>query len=120
MKPILTKNAPEPVGPYSQAVKTDGFLFISGQLGIDNDGNVKETVEEQTTQALENIQAILKKENLELQNVAKITVYLSDMNNFDKMNSVYKKYFQRPARACIGVTLFKTFKVEIEAVAVYE
>jgi len=105
MKQVLTENAPKPVGPYSQAVKANGFLFISGQLGIDK----------------ENIKAILKKENLDLKNVVKVTVYLKDMNDFGKMNSVYEKYFTgKPARACIGVNLFKNFKIEIEAIAVYE
>ncbi len=121
MKQVLTENAPKPVGPYSQAVKANGFLFISGQLGIDKDGNVKDTIEEQTEQAIENIKAILKKENLDLKNVVKVTVYLKDMNDFGKMNSVYEKYFTgKPARACIGVNLFKNFKIEIEAIAVYE
>ena len=121
MKQILTEDAPKPVGPYSQAVKANGFLFISGQLGIDRDGNVRETVEEQTEQAIKNIRAILRKENLDLNNVVKVTVYLRDMDDFGKMNSVYEKYFTgKPARACVGVGLIKNFKIEIEAIAVYE
>ena len=120
MKIILSENAPKPVGSYSQAVKANGFLFISGQLGIDKDGNVKETIEEQTEQALENIRSILKKENLDLKNVVKVTIFLKDMEDFGKMNSVYERYFKIPARACVGVNLFKNFKIEIEAVASYE
>jgi 2-iminobutanoate/2-iminopropanoate deaminase len=120
MKKIFTENAPAPVGPYSQAVKANGFLFISGQLGIDKEGNAKKTVEEQTAQALENIKAILAEENLGLENIVKMTVFLTDMGNFSKMNGVYKKYLSTPARACVGVSLIKDFHVEIEAVAAYE
>ncbi|MCK4636454.1 MAG: RidA family protein [Methanomicrobia archaeon] len=120
MKTVLSENAPKPVGPYSQAVKANGFLFISGQLGMDKNGNVKETIEGQTEQALENIKAILSKENLDLDNVVKVTIFLNDMENFGKMNSVYEKYLKAPARACFGVNLIKNFKIEIEATASYE
>jgi len=120
MKIILSENAPRPVGPYSQAVKANRFLFVSGQLGMGRNGNVKETIEEQTEQALENIRSILKEESLDLKNVVKVTIFLKDMEDFGKMNSVYERYFKTPARACVGVNLFKNFKIEIEAVASYE
>ncbi len=120
MKPILSKNAPQPVGPYSQAIKVDGLLFISGQLGMDTDGQIKDTIENQTHQALKNIKAILKEEELGLEHVVKVTVFLSDMDDFERMNTVYKKYLETPARACVGVDLFKNCKIEIEAIAAYD
>jgi len=121
MKPVFSKNIPKPVGPYSPAVKANGFLFISGQLGMDVHGIVKETIEEQTKQVLENIKAILAEENLGLENVVKVTVYLKNMEDFAKMNSVYEKYFKTPARmTCGGLSFSKNFKIEIEAIASYE
>jgi 2-iminobutanoate/2-iminopropanoate deaminase len=121
MKAVLSKNAPKPVGPYSQAMKSNGFLFVSGQLGVDTEGNVGKTIEEQTEQCIHNLTSILKEEGLTLEHVVKATVFLTDMNNFSKMNSVYEKHFTgKPARACVGVGLIKGFLVEIEVVASYE
>jgi 2-iminobutanoate/2-iminopropanoate deaminase len=121
MKAIFSKNAPKPVGPYSQAMKSNGFLFVSGQLGVSTEGTVGKTVEEQTEQCIQNIKSILKEEGLTLEKVVKATVFLTDMGNFSKMNSVYEKHFTgKPARACVGVDLIKGFLVEIEVVASYE
>lgn len=121
MKIIFSEKAPKPVGPYSQAVKANGFLFVSGQLGIDPEGNVKRNIEDQTEQCILNIKSILEKEGLTLKNVVKATVYLKSMDDFQKMNAIYEKYFiGKPARACIGVGLIKDFKVEIEAIASYD
>jgi len=121
MKPIFTEKAPKPVGPYSQAVKSNGFLFISGQLGVDTEGHVPDTIEGQTEQCIKNIKSILEHEGLTLENVVKATVFLTDMGNFSQMNSVYEKYFTgKPARAAIGVALLKNFKIEIEVIASYE
>lgn len=118
MKIIYTEKAPKPVGPYSQAVKSNGFLFVSGQLGVDANGAKKDTIEGQTEQCILNIKHILEKEGLSLENVVKATVFLTDMDNFKKMNSVYEKYFTgKPARAAVGVSLLPGFKVEIEVVA---
>jgi 2-iminobutanoate/2-iminopropanoate deaminase len=121
MKTIYTEKAPKPVGPYSQAVKSNGFLFVSGQLGVDVHGTTKDTIEGQTEQCILNIRHILEQEGLSLEKVVKATVYLADMNDFQKMNSVYEKYFTgKPARAAVGVALLKNFKVEIEVVASFE
>lgn len=88
---------------------------------MDVHGIVKETIEEQTKQVLENIKAILAEENLGLENVVKVTVYLKNMEDFAKMNSVYEKYFKTPARmTCGGLSFSKNFKIEIEAIASYE
>ena len=109
------------MGPYSQAIKSNGFLFVSGQLGVDAQGAIKDTVEHQTEQCILNIQHILKQEGLSLEKVVKATVYLADMNDCQKMNSVYEKYFTgKPARAAVGVALLKNFKVEIEVMAAFE
>lgn len=118
-KAIRTKSAPSSVGPYSQAVKVGNFVFVSGQVGVDKGGNVKKGIREQTRQTLKNVKAILQEANLDLEDIVKTTVYLSDMNNFGEMNSVYREYFKKdpPARACIQAGLFKNFMVEIEAVA---
>jgi 2-iminobutanoate/2-iminopropanoate deaminase len=121
MKQIFTEKAPKPVGPYSQAIQCGGFLFVSGQLGVDTEGNVKDSIEGQTEQVIQNIKVILEKEGLTLQKVVKATVYLKDMNDFQKMNGVYEKYFTgKPARAAVGVSLIKNFEVEIEVIASYE
>jgi 2-iminobutanoate/2-iminopropanoate deaminase len=121
MKAIYTEKAPQPVGPYSQAIKSNGFLFVSGQLGVDTDGNVPDTIEGQTEQSIKNIKEILAKENLTLKNVVKATVFLTTMDDFPNMNSVYEKHFTgKPARAAVGVSLLKNFKVEIEVIATYE
>ncbi|MBU7014949.1 MAG: hypothetical protein HXS52_02065 [Theionarchaea archaeon] len=121
MKPVYTEKAPKPVGPYSQAVKSNGFLFVSGQLGVDVKGITTDTIEGQTEQCILNIRNILEQEGLSLEKVVKATVYLADMNDFQKMNSVYEKYFTgKPARAAVGVSLLKNFKVEIEVVATYQ
>ena len=121
MQSIFTEKAPKPVGPYSQAVKSNGFLFVSGQLGVDTAGKVPDTIEGQTEQCIKNIKSILEQEGLTLQKVVKATVYLKDMTDFQKMNAVYEKFFTgKPARAAVGVSLIKDFRVEIEVIATYE
>lgn len=123
MKEIIkTEKAPSAIGPYSQAVKADGFIFVSGQLGIDPE-NKKfkgETVEEQTEQALENAKAILAEKGYALTDVIKTTVLLNDINDFKKMNEVYAKFFAQdcPARAAFEVAnLPLRAQVEIELIA---
>ena len=123
-KVVHSKIAPEAIGPYSQAIKANGFLFVSGQIPLNpKTGEVVEgNAEEQTKQALNNLKAILEAENLTLENVVKTTVLLKDMNDFNLVNETYAKYFskQPPARACFEVSrLPKDVKVEIEAIAVY-
>ena len=123
MKTIQTTKAPGAIGPYSQAVKANGFIFASGQLGIDpNTGNfVEGGVKEQTKQALTNARAIMEEAGLSLSNVVKTTVFLSDMANFADMNEVYSQFFSEPfpARSAVAVkTLPKNGLVEVECIAV--
>ncbi len=118
---VFSGDAPRPIGPYSQAVKVGNFLFISGQIPADKDGNlVKGDIKAQTRQVLENIKAILEAAGAGLENVVKVTVYLKDMNDFGAMNEVYSEYFgeSKPARAAVEVSrLPKDVKIEIEAIA---
>ncbi|HDP55539.1 MAG TPA: RidA family protein [Bacteroidetes bacterium] len=123
MKKIInTENAPKAVGPYSQAVETNGLVFISGQIPVDpSTGKIIEGgIEAQTEQVLNNMGAILKEAGLTYANVVKTTCLLSDMDNFVPMNQVYAKYFTRdmPARAAYGVVKLPLgVMVEIEAIA---
>jgi 2-iminobutanoate/2-iminopropanoate deaminase len=123
---ITTKNAPAAIGPYSQAVRVGEMVFISGQLGIDPaKGELLSGIENQTRQALKNIEAILKTANSLLDNAIKVTVFLRDMNNFSKMNEVYGEYFTKnlPARSCVEVSKLpkEDAEIEIEVIAtVYE
>ena len=118
---IVTKNAPAAFGPYSQAVKTGNLIIASGQMGMDTSGKMVETgIEDETKQALENLKAILEAAGSSLSEVIKTTVFITDMNNFAKMNGIYSQYFTEsfPARSTVGVsTLAKGAKVEIEAIA---
>ncbi len=122
-KIICTEKAPKAVGPYSQAVEANGFLFISGQIPIDpSTGKVVEGgIKEQTEQVLKNIGAILKEAGLDYKNVVKTTCLLNDMDNFAAMNEVYARYFtsEMPARAAYGVVRLPLgVMVEIECIAV--
>lgn len=124
MKQIVnTTQAPKAIGPYSQAIKGNGFLFVSGQLPTDKDKGeiIDGGIEAQTRQSLENIKAILTAAESSFANVVKTTVFLKDMNDFVAMNKVYATYFAQecPARACIQVAkLPKDAMVEIEVIAV--
>jgi 2-iminobutanoate/2-iminopropanoate deaminase len=124
MKQVInTSKAPGAIGPYSQAIKANGFIFVSGQLPV-----VPATgqfaaggITAQTKQALENVQAILTEAGCSLAAVVKTTVLIKDMNDFAAMNSVYAEYFTEdcPARACFEVArLPKDALVEIEAIAI--
>ena len=122
MKAINSDKAPKAIGPYSQAIQANGFVFASGQLPIDPaTGSFPEGgVKEQTRQSILNAQAILKQAGLELCDVVKTTVYLADMNDFAAMNEVYAQFFSEPfpARAAIAVkTLPKQALVEVECIA---
>jgi 2-iminobutanoate/2-iminopropanoate deaminase len=121
-KVIYTEKAPEAIGPYSQAVEAGNFLFISGQIPLDPQTGslVGEDIETQTERVLENLKAIVESEGLTLDNVVKTTIYLCDMNDFNRFNAVYSRYFQTdpPARATVEVTrLPKNVLIEIEAIA---
>jgi 2-iminobutanoate/2-iminopropanoate deaminase len=122
MKAISTKKAPGAIGPYSQAIQAGGFVYTSGQLGLDPaTGAFPEGgIAEQARQSLQNVKAILEEAGLSMANVVKTTVFLSDMNDFAAMNGVYAEFFSEPypARSAVAVkTLPKGAMVEIEAVA---
>lgn len=119
---IATKDAPKAIGPYSQAVISNGLVFVSGQIPfIPETGElVTGSITEQTNQVLKNISAILKEAGTELNNVVKTTVYLKDMNDFDEMNKAYGEHFSsnKPARATVQVArLPKDVSIEIDAIS---
>lgn len=117
---IESNKVPAAIGPYSQAIKADDFIFVSGQLPVDTNGNMPTTIEEQTYQSLTNIKHILQEADCDMDNIVKTTVLLSDMNNFSKMNEVYATFFKgaAPARVCYQVVaLPKNALVEIDAIA---
>ena len=121
---IKSELAPEAIGPYSQAVKVDGFIYVSGQLPLDaKTGLMPEDIKDQTRQSLENIKAILKEAGATMNDVVKSTVFLADMSYFAPMNEVYGEFFSGvfPARAAFAVKeLPKQAKVEIEVIAFHE
>ncbi|HID17174.1 TPA: RidA family protein [Candidatus Bathyarchaeota archaeon] len=118
---IKAEGAPLPVGPYSQAVKAGGWLFVSGQLPIDPATGevVRGGAAKQAERALENLKAIVEAAGLSLNNVVKVTLYLQDLKDFQAVNEVYAKYFGRepPARTTVQAAPPKGAKVEIDAVA---
>ena len=123
-KPILSPNAPKPLGPYSQAVKADKFLFVSGQLPIDpKEGRIlAKDISGQTRQVMENIKAILEAADFSLKDVVQSTVYLASMALFDDFNREYAKYFDAdfPARATVGAELKAGALLEVSVVAYKE
>jgi len=122
-KILNVKKAPQPIGPYSQAVEVNGILFISGQIAMDPDTNelMLSSTEEETRQVLKNVQAILLKYEMSFANVVKSSIFLSSMDLFDDVNQVYASYFKEeyPARETVAVsTLPKNVNVEISVIAV--
>ncbi|MEL3908904.1 MAG: RidA family protein [Treponemataceae bacterium] len=123
MKDIIsTSKAPAAIGPYSQGVMVNGFIFTSGQLPLNPETNkMPDSIEEQTRQSILNVKAILESKGSGLDKVVKTTVFLSDMNNFSAMNGVYSELFgteNHPARSAVEVArLPKDALVEIEAIA---
>jgi 2-iminobutanoate/2-iminopropanoate deaminase len=120
---ISTEKAPKALGPYSQAIKANGFVFVSGQIPIQPATGTlfKGTISEQTSLVLTNLSEILKSAGTSLDKVVKTTVFLQDMNDFDEMNKTYAEYFTstKPARATVQVSrLPKDVSIEIECVAV--
>lgn len=119
---VETAEAPKAIGPYSQAIVANGFVFTAGQIGTDpKTGTLVEGIEAQTEQVLKNLAAVLNASGSSTNNVVKTTVFLADMNDFAKMNEVYAKYFKAPfpARSTVQVArLPRDAKIEIEAVAV--
>ena len=124
MKQVYTEQAPAALGPYSQAYKANGFVFISGQGGIDpaQGALVEGGVEAQTLQAMKNIEAVLKEAGTDFSKVVKTTCFLADMGDFAKFNAIYAEYFtSKPARSCVAVkTLPANFLVEVEVIALAE
>ncbi len=118
---VSTDKAPAAIGPYSQAVVAGGFVFASGQLGIDPEtGELAEGVESQTRQALLNLKAVLEAAGSSLEKVVRVGVFLKDIGDFPKMNAVYAEFFGQnpPARSTVQVTdLPKGALVEIDAIA---
>jgi 2-iminobutanoate/2-iminopropanoate deaminase len=120
---VNTDKAPKAIGPYSQAVKANGFIFVSGQIPIDPDTSaiVKEDIAEQTIRVIKNIKNILESAGSGLEYVVKTTVYLRDLKKFDDMNRVYGGFFTNlfPARATVEVSnLPKGVDIEIDAIAI--
>lgn len=121
-KIILTKDAPAPVGPYSQAVLFGDMLFCSGQIAIDPKNNevMKGDIQSQSKLVMDNIGAVLKASGMHYQNIIKTTIFLTDMNDFTKVNEIYAQFFKEnpPARSTIAVAgLPKGVNVEIEVIA---
>jgi len=122
MRRIVTINAPQPAGHYSQAMVYNGIVYISGQLPIvpETGEKILGPIEEQTAQVMKNLAAILKAAKSDLKRVLKTTVYVSDISLWDKVNAVYKDFFgsHRPARAVVPTReLHYGFQIEIEAIA---
>jgi len=118
---ILTTAAPAPIGPYSQAIKTGHMLYVSGQIGFNLEGKLDSTsIEIECKQVMENIKAIVEAAGLKMSNVAKATIYTTDLKNFGRINDVYKTYFvaSPPARETVQVSaLPKGAHVEISVIA---
>lgn len=125
MKVINTDRAPSAIGPYSQAIDTGHLLFISGQIPIDPKTNnvIDGDIEKQTKQVLNNIFNIVEEAGYSVDEIVKVTVYITDMKNFSKVNSVYENYFInfKPARVVVGVReLPKSVLIEAEAICCKE
>ena len=124
MKIVETENAPKAIGTYSQAVKVNGFLFISGQIPLDpSTMELVEGIENQINQVFENINQILKADGMDLSNVVKLSVLLEDLSHFEKVNEIMASIFSKPypARAAYEVSkLPKGSSVEIETIAFKE
>lgn len=119
---INTVKAPVAIGPYSQATKFNNLVFVSGQIAIQSDGTelLSNDITIQTKQVIKNLKGILESAGSSLQKVLKVTIYITDIKNFDNVNEVYAEYFgaSLPARACVEVgNLPKGAKIEIEAIA---
>ncbi|MBI4947697.1 MAG: RidA family protein [Bacteroidetes bacterium] len=122
-KIIFTEKAPKPIGPYSQAVMRGNALFVSGQIAINPaTGQIdSSSIENETKQVMENIQAIVEQAGMKMSDVAKASIFLSDMNNFGKVNKVYGTYFPSnpPARETVQVSVLpKKVNVEISVIAI--
>ena len=122
--PIKTNAAPEPVGPYNQAIKAGQFVYCSGQIAINPENNQIDCfgdIKGETIQVLKNLEAVLTASGASLEDVIKTTIFLTDLNNFQIVNDIYSEFFQNepsPARACVEVSsLPKGVLIEIDCVA---
>ena len=122
--PIKTDAAPDPVGPYNQAIKAGNFIYCSGQIAINPNTNKIDflgDIKGETTQVLNNLKAVLTASGASLEDVIKTTIFLTDLNNFQIVNKIYSEFFQSepsPARACVEVSsLTKGVLIEIDCVA---
>ena len=123
MEKIHTTNAPQAIGPYSQAIKIGNFIYTSGQIALTPNGEFLDgNITAQTKQVCENLKSVLEEAGASLQNVVKTTIFLDDINNFAAVNEIYGEYFKhKPARSTVAVKeLPKGAKVEIECVAFVE
>ncbi|MCX8034966.1 MAG: RidA family protein [Candidatus Dojkabacteria bacterium] len=122
MKIINTPKAPTPVGPYSQAIVVDNFIFCSGQIGLDpNTNRLVEGLENQFHQIMQNIRSILEEAGTSLDKVVKVTIFITDISKFSMVNELYSQYFSdhKPARSTVEVSnLPKNALIEIEVLAV--
>ena len=121
MKILNTKEAPQPIGPYSQGIELDGLVFLSGQIGLKPEtGELAEGIAAQTHQVIQNIRAVLQSAGCTLTNVVKSTVYLRSMSDFTQFNQIYGDYFKvnAPARTTVEVSaLPKSALIEIDIIA---
>ena len=124
IEPIETNSAPKPVGPYNQAVLVENWLYCSGQIALDPSTGVmigNGNIEEETRQVLKNLMAVVEAAGVESSNVIRTTIYLTDLNDFAKVNAIYAETFggsASPARACVEVSnLPKGGKIEIDCIA---
>ncbi len=122
IKTIHTKNAPEAIGPYSQAIEANGLVFCSGQIGLDpKTGELVQSIESQTRRVMDNLVGVLNAAGTDLSFVVKTTIYLKNISDFPVVNSIYAQYFSthKPSRATVGVLdLPKGALIEIDAIAV--
>lgn len=120
-KVIITDKAPAAIGPYSQAIETDGFVFASGQIPIEPaTGNIPDGIEAQAKQALTNVKNLMEAAGLTMGNIVKTSVFIKDMNDFARVNEVYATFFESdfPARSCVEVArLPKDVLIEVEVIA---
>ena len=122
-KKIITKNAPLPIGPYTQATEANGFLFISGQIALNPQSGdlVNSNITEETHQVMRNIEGVLKAAELDFSHIVKSSIFLKNLDDFQAVNREYAKYFQAeeaPARECVEVSrLPKDVNIEISVIA---
>ena len=122
-KVISTTNAPAAIGPYSQAIEANGFVFASGQIPVNPaTGEIPAGIEAQAEQVMKNLDAVLKEAGTSFENAVKTTCFLADMGDFAAFNEIYAKYFvNKPARSCVAVkTLPKNVLCEVEVIAAIE